>query len=384
MTDQPATIYLDNNATTAIEPRCLEPMLASLRDLYGNPSSKHAAGMRAKELVEDARRAVARLLNATSAEIVFAASGTEANHLAILAALAVRPGKFHVVTSAVEHPSTLKLLAHLESEGVLVTKLPVDREGRIDLLDLERSITPDTALVTMMWANNETGVLFPIEEITRIAKAKGALVHTDAVQAAGKLPIDLAKVPVDFLSLAGHKFHGPKGAAALFVRKGQRMQAMLHGHQERGRRGGTENVPAIVGLGIACESAMAGMNTTTATMAALRDQFEAGLLRRIPFASINGGLATRVCNTSSVCFHGLTAEAILDKLDKSYICASSGAACNAGGNTPSHVLIAMGLSETEAHATIRFSLSRFTTGMEIDHVLDVLGSIVKRMSAEAA
>ncbi|MBT9614469.1 MAG: aminotransferase class V-fold PLP-dependent enzyme [Burkholderiales bacterium] len=384
MTNQPATLYLDNNATTALAPECLEPMLACLRDVHGNPSSKHAEGARAKELVEQARGAVARLLNVTAPEIVFTASGTEANHLAITGALGVRTGKFHVVLSAVEHPANLRLIDHLESEGVRVTYAPVDSEGRIDLMQLERSITPDTALVSVMWANNETGVLFPVEEVARIAKARDALLHVDAVQAIGKLPVDLTRIPVDLLSLSGHKFHGPKGAGALFVRKKQRLQPMLFGHQERGRRGGTENVPAIVGLGVASEIAAKDLAAKSAAMAALRDRFEAGVLRRIPFASINGGMASRVCNTSSIRFGELEGEAILDKLDRAGICASSGAACTAGGSAPSHVLSAMGLSEAEARATIRFSLSRYTTEKEIDQVLNVLGSIIHPMTAVAA
>jgi cysteine desulfurase len=383
MTDHDS-IYLDNNATTALAPACVEPVMACLRDVYGNPSSKHAAGTRAKEQMDLARASVARLLNAAPAEIVFTASGTEANHLAIRGALAARPGKSHVVVSAVEHPSTLSLLAHLQAEGVRVTQLPVDREGALDLAALERAITPDTALVSLMWANNETGVLFPIADAARIAQSKGALFHTDAVQAAGKLPLNLAQVPVDLLSLSGHKFHGPKGVGALFVRKGLTLQPMLFGHQERRRRGGTENVPAIVGMGLACELAAGELEAKAAAMAALRDRLESGVLMRIPGASINGGTAPRVANTSSVRFGELAAEAILDKLDRAGICASSGAACTAGGSAPSHVLVAMGLSEAHALATIRFSLSRYTTEAEIDHVLDVLASIHKRMTAEAA
>jgi cysteine desulfurase len=384
MTDQDTIVYLDNNATTALAPECVEPVLSCMRDLYGNPSSKHAAGACAKERVEQARRSVARMLNASPAEIVFTASGTEANHLAILGALAARPGQSHVVVSAVEHPSTLELLSHLEADGVRVTRLSVDAEGRLDLMALERSITPDTALVSLMWANNETGVLLPIAEAARIAKSKGVLFHSDAVQAVGKVPIDLAQTTVDLLSLSGHKFHAPKGVGALFVRKGLKLQPMLFGHQERGRRGGTENVPAIVGMGMACELAARDMETKAAAMGALRDRLESGLLTRIPCASINGGMSPRVANTSSMRFGELEAEAILDKLDKAHICASSGAACTAGGSAPSHVLSAMGLSESEARATIRFSLSRDTTETEIDHVLDVLSSIVKRMTAEAA
>jgi len=383
MTEQD-TIYLDNNATTALAPECVEAVLACLRDSYGNPSSKHGVGERAKGLVEQARAAVARLLNAAAAEIVFTASGTEANHLAILGALAARPGKIHVVVSAVEHPSTLSLLAHLETSGVRVTRLLVNRGGMLDLAALEQAITPDTALVSLMWANNETGVLFPIVEAAQIAKSRGVLFHTDAVQVAGKIPLDLAQVPVDLLTLAGHKFHAPKGVGALFVRKGLKLQPMLFGHQERGRRGGTENVPAIVGMGVACELAAREMDAKAAAMAALRDRLETGVLMRIPCARINGGAALRVSNTSSVRFGELAAEAILDKLDKAGIYASSGAACTAGGNAPSHVLTAMGLSEAQALATIRFSLSRYTTETEIDRVLDGLVSILKRMTAEAA
>lgn len=383
MTDLHA-IYLDNNATTALAPECVEPVLACLRDSYGNPSSKHAAGERAKAQLTQARAAVARLLNAAPAEIVFTASGTEANHLAIMGALAARPGKQHVVVSAVEHPSTLSLLAHLETSGVCVTRLPVNQDGMLDLAALEQAITPDTALVSLMWANNETGVLFPIVEAAQIAGSRGVLFHTDAVQAAGKIPLDLAQVPVDLLSLAGHKFHAPKGMGALFVRKGLKLQPMLFGHQERGRRGGTENVPAIVGMGVACDLAARETAARAAAMAALRDRLESGILMRIPCACINGGAALRVGNTSSVRFGELAAEAILDKLDKSGIYASSGAACTAGGTEPSHVLSAMGLSEAQALATIRFSLSRYTTETEIDHVIDALAAILKRMTAEAA
>lgn len=383
MTEQD-TIYLDNNATTALAPECVEPVLACLRDCYGNPSSKHAVGERAKALLAQARAAVARLLNAAPAEIVFTASGTEANHLAIAGALAARPGKSHVVVSAVEHPSTLSLLAHLETTGVRVTLLPVNQDGMLDLVALEQAITPDTALVSLMWANNETGVLFPIMEAAQIAQSRGALFHTDAVQVAGKIPLDLAQVPVDLLTLAGHKFHAPKGVGALFVRKGLKLQPMLFGHQERGRRGGTENVPAIVGMGVACDLAATKLDAKAVAMASLRDRLESGILMRIPCARINGGAAARVGNTLSVYFGELAAEAILDKLDKSGIYASSGAACTAGGTEPSHVLSAMGLSEAQALATIRFSLSRYTTETEIDHVIDALAAILKRMTAEAA
>jgi cysteine desulfurase len=384
MTHQDGLVYLDSNATTALAPECVAPMLDCLREVYGNPSSKHAAGARARERVDQARAATARLLNAAPAEIVFTASGTESNHLAIRGALAANPGRTHVVVSAVEHPSTLRLLDHLQADGVRVTALPVDRAGRLDPLELERAITPDTALVSLMWANNETGVLFPIADAARVARARGVLFHTDAVQAAGKVSLDVARIPVDLLSLSGHKFHAPKGAGALFVRKGLKLPPMLFGHQERGRRGGTENVPAIVGMGLACELAANETEAKAAAMTALRDRFESAVLARIAIARINGGAAPRVANTSSVRFGELDAEAILDRLDRAGICAAAGAACTAGGSAPSHVLRAMGLSETEARATIRFSLSRYTTEAEIDHTVEVLASTLQRMTAEAA
>lgn len=384
MTAEGDTIYLDNNATTALAPECVAPVLACLRDDYANPSSKHAAGMRARERVEEARAAVAGLLNAAPVEIVFTSGGTESNHLAILGALAASPGRRHVVTSAVEHPSTLRLLSHLESEGVRVTRLPVGRAGELDLAELEQAIAPDTALVSLMWANNETGVLFPVAEAARITKAKGVLFHTDAVQAAGKLAIDLAQVPADLVSIAGHKFHAPKGAGALFVRKGLKLPPMLFGQQERARRGGTENVPGIVGMGVAAQLAARELAANAAHMAALRDRLESGVRARVPFALVNGGGSPRVANTSSIRFGTLEAEAIIDRLDRAGICVSSGAACTASGSAASHVLGAMGLSEAEARATIRFSLSRFTSEHEIDCTLDALGSIIKRMTAEAA
>jgi cysteine desulfurase len=382
MTEQ--AVYLDNNATTAVAPECVAPVLECLCDTWGNPSSKHAVGEAAKSRVIEARAAVAKLLNATPAEIVFTASGTESNHLAIHGALAARPGKTHIVTSAVEHPATLALLAQLETQGIRVTRLPVDADGCLDLAALDRAITPDTALVSLMWANNETGVLFPVAETARIAQSKGVLFHTDAVQAAGKLVIDLADLPADLLSVSGHKLHAPKGVGVLFVRKGLKLLPLLFGHQERNRRGGTENVPGIVGMGVACELAAQGLDAKTVAIARLRDQLEAGVLARFPFARINGGRAPRVANTSSVRFGELEAEVVLDKLDRAGICASSGAACTAGGSAPSHVLQAMGLTEAQARATIRFSLSRYTTAAEIDQLLDTLSAVIRRMTAEAA
>ena len=383
MMAQTESIYLDHNATTPVAPECAEPMLIAMREAYGNPASKHSAGERAKQVTEQARAQVARLLNAAASEIVFTSGGTEANHLALLGGLAAA-GKRHIVTSAVEHPSTLELLAHLETQGVRVTRLPVDSEGRLDLMTLERALTPDTALLSLMWANNETGVLFPIEEAARIAKSKGVLFHTDAVQAAGKQAIDLACVPADLLSLSGHKLHAPKGVGVLFVRKGLKFPPMLYGQQERGRRGGTQNVPGIVGLGIASHLACAELEAKSGAIGALRDRLERGILARLPCVNINGGMVPRVSNTSNVRFGELEGEAILARLDQAGICASSGAACTAGGSEPSHVLRAMGCSDAEAQASIRFSLSRYTTEVEIDQTINALCAIIKRMTAAAA
>lgn len=375
-------IYLDNNATTQVAPECIEVMLRCLREDFANPSSKHQAGERAKLHVLAARAQVAGLLGASSAEIIFTSGGTEANHLAILGALAIAPHRRHLVTSQVEHPATLALLHHLESRGVRVSRLGVDSEGRLDLDELERVLTPDTALVSLMWANNETGVLFPIEEASARVKARGILFHSDAVQAVGKIPIDLGKVPVDFLSFSGHKLHAPKGTGALFVRKGLKFPPLLFGHQERGRRGGTENVPGIAALGVAAElarDAWAG-----GRVAALRDRLERGLLARLPTATVIGAGARRVGNTTSLCLGKLAAEMVLSRLDRVGIRASAGAACTSTGSEPSHVLIAMGLDPMAALSTIRFSLSRYTTAEEVERVVAVLPEVVQNLEAQAA
>ncbi len=378
------SIYLDNNATTPVAPECLDAMLACLRENHGNPSSKHRAGERAKQSVNEARAQTAGLLGAVPAEIVFTSGGTESNHLAILGALALNPDKHHVVTSAVEHPSTLSLLRHLETMGVRVTVLPVDAQGQLDLAALSRALTSDTALVTLLWANNETGVLFPVEAAADIVKSGGALFHADAVQAVGKIGIDLKQLPVDFLSLSGHKLHAPKGVGALFVRKGVKLPPLLFGHQERARRGGTENVPGIVGLGVAAALALEDMDLDTARMRALRDRLERGVVERIPFARVNGAAAARVANTSNIRFGDMEAEIILDRLDRAGICAALGAACTAGDSEPSHVLTAMGFDRRAARASVRFSLNRYTTDAEIARVLEVLPGIVHEAATRAA
>lgn len=377
-------VYFDNNATTMVARECIDAMLECMLLGPTNPSSKHSLGEKARELVIEARKNVAKLLGATPAEIVFTSSGTEANHMAILGALALRPDKRHVISSEVEHPSTLMLLRHLETQGVRVTYLPVDREGRLSLDALVDTLTPDTALVSLMWANNETGVLFPIAEAVQITHAGGVLFHTDAVQAVGKELIDLAQVPVDLLSLSGHKLHAPTGTGALFVRKGIKLPPLLLGHQERGRRGGTENVPGIVALGVACAMLCEDLAAESEAVRNLRDRLEAGILARVPFARVNGGKAPRVANTTNICFGALDAELILGKLDRLGFCASPGAACASAGTRPSHVLTAMGLDASAALASIRFSLGRDNSEQEVDALLDVLPMVLEELTVQSA
>lgn len=372
-------IYLDNNASTAIAEECLDAMTRCLRQGPINPSSKHSQGERARQLVIEARNKVAALLGASVAEIVFTSSGTEANHLAILSALALQPERRHVITSEVEHPSTMMLWRHLETQGVRVSYLPVDAEGRLNLDALADTLSNQTALVSLMWANNETGVLFPIAEAAALARANGALFHTDAVQAAGKVPIDVKTTPVDLLSLSGHKLYAPAGIGALYVRKGIWLPPLLFGHQERGRRGGTENVAGIVALGVACDL-IRNNAAEPARQERLRDFLETGVRARVPWADINGGGAMRVANTSSIRFGDLEAESILGRLDRLSIYASAGAACSSAGTKPSHVLTAMGLSAGAALASIRFSLGRHTTEQHIERLLDVLPGILDELS----
>jgi cysteine desulfurase len=325
-----------------------------------------------------------KLLNCTPPEVVYTSCGTESNHLAIWGALAADPNKRHIVASSVEHPSCMELFKHLETQGVSVTYLPVDAKCQLDPATVEAAIRPDTALVSVMWVNNETGVIFPIEAIAAITKAKGVLFHTDAVQAVGKVPIDLKKVPIDFLSLTGHKIHAPTGIGALFVRKGVKLSPQLFGHQERARRGGTENVPGIVGLGKAAVLAQKELQSEQERLAALRDKLEAGVLSRVPLASIHSAGAVRVGNTTMIRFGDLEAELILERLDKKGICASAGAACTSAKTEPSHVLIAMGVDERGALSSVRFSLGRENTAADIDTLLDVLPGIVNEAAAIAA
>ncbi len=385
MTEEtPAYVHLDHNAAGVVARECLEAMRACLRPDIGNPSSKHTAGVRAHDLLREARAEVAALIGAAMREIVFTSSGTEANHMAILGVLGAPYGARHVVTSQVEHPSTLMLLRHLEGLGARVTYLPVDNEGRLAADAVRAAITTDTALVTLMWANNETGVLFPIPEIAAMTRAMGVVLHVDAVQAAGRIPIDLARLPVDMLSLSGHKLHAPPGAGALFARKGIEMTPLLWGHQERARRGGSENLPAIVGFGSACALAREDLEAQVPRMERLRDGLEQGIAARFPAAQIHGAAAPRLPNTSSVGFGALDGERLMQALDRRGIAVSLGAACAAGGTGPSHVLMAMGLDRRAALGTIRFSLGRYNTSACIERVLTVLPDVLRDMSARAA
>lgn len=374
--------YFDNNATTRVLPQVFEAMQPWFCEQFGNPSSSHPLGQYAKQALVTARTSVAALLNASPAEIVFTSGATESSHTAILGALALNPGRRRIVTSTVEHSSTMKLLDELEKDDVEVIRVPVNPGGGIDMVSLEEAVTPDTALVTLMHANNETGILFPIAIAASIAKAQGALFHTDAAQTAGKLRLDVKQLNCDLLSFSGHKLHAPKGTGVLFVRKGLALQPLLHGHQERNRRGGTENLPGIVGLDVACRLAqeylLLGKNITSA----LRDRLERGLHERLEGIRING-YGLRVPNTSSVCFPGLPGEELLHRLGQAGVMASLGSACSAGGTEPSHVLLAMGLSREDALSSVRFSLSRETTEAEVDVLIDTLTTIVSAMRGHA-
>ncbi|CAO3375841.1 cysteine desulfurase family protein [Azospirillum argentinense] len=382
-------IYLDNNATTPLAPEVREAMLPHLSGEFGNPSSPHAAGMAAKRAVGEARAQVAALVGAKAADILFTASATEANHTALLGTLravaAERPERRHLVTTAIEHPSTLMLAKDLERQGWRVTVLPVDGTGTIALSDLRDAVTPDTALVSVLWANNETGAIQPVAAAADIAQARGALFHTDAVQAAGRLPIKVDAVNADLLTLSAHKMHGPKGIGALFIRKGVPFAPLIHGHQERHRRGGTENVPAIVGFGAAADRAAATV-AEAGGLAILRDRLERGVLAGWPGSRVNGEGAARLSNTSNIRFadpqgRPLDAEELLMRLDRAGIAVSMGAACASGGNAPSHVLTAMGLSPAEAAASLRFSLSRYSTAEEVESVLNEFPALYARMAA---
>ncbi len=373
-------VYLDNNATTQVAPEVLDAMMPFLRDMWGNPSSIHTFGGQVARYIDKARAEVASLFGADASEIVFTSCGSESDNAAIRGAVEAFGTRPRIVTTRVEHPAVLSTCRHLRDAGYDVVELGVDSAGELDLDDLRKAIEGVPVLVSIMWANNETGVIFPIEEIADIVKSVGGVLHVDAVQAVGKLPIDLRAVPVDLLSLSGHKLHAPKGIGALYIRKGTKVRPfLLGGHQEGGRRAGTENVPYIVGLGRACTLAAEWMPHETSKLAALRDKLEAGILATCEDATVNGSTANRLPNTSNVSLEFVEGEAILLHLNDLGIAASSGSACTSGSLEPSHVIRAMGVPFTAAHGSTRFSLSRYSTEQEIDYVLEHMPRIVKKL-----
>jgi cysteine desulfurase len=374
------TIYLDNNATTQVAPEVLAAMLPYLHEFYGNPSSMHSFGGQVARNIREARAQVAALIGADAEEVIFTSCGTESDNAAIRSALAVAPDKRHIVTSRVEHPAVKALCANLARHGYRVTELPVDSEGRLDMDLYTSSLSPDTAVVSLMWANNETGVIFPVEQAAELARVRGIPFHTDAVQAVGKIPINLKAAAIDMLSISGHKLHAPKGIGVLYVRKGTKFSPFLiGGHQEKERRGGTENTPSIIAMGKAAELAARNMDIENTRVKQMRDRLEREILTRVPSSRVNGERIHRLPNTTNISFEFVEGEGILLLMDEHGICASSGSACTSGSLQPSHVLRAMGVPFTMAHGSIRFSLSIYNTEAEIDVVIDKLPPIIERL-----
>ena len=374
-------IYTDNNATTKVADEVIKEMLPYFGELYGNPSSMHTFGDKVDRKLKQARQRVADLINAEPEEIIFTSCGTESDSSAINAALNAFPEKKHIITSNVEHPAIRSLFQYLEkTKGYKVTFVPVDEKGLLDLELLYNSMSDNTAVVSLMWANNETGVLFPIEEIAKKVNEKGIIFHTDAVQAAGKIPIDVKKTGVDMLSLSGHKIHAPKGVGVLYVKKGLKFSSFLMGgHQENGRRGGTENTASIIGLGKACELARENLSNINTDVRELRDYLQTQLLEKIPSSSVNGDLNQRLPNTLFIGFDAVEGESILLMLDREGICASSGSACTSGSLEPSHVLMAMKVPFKSAHGSIRFSLSHYNTKEEMDVIITALVPVIQQL-----
>ena len=373
-------IYLDNNATTRLDPMVLEAMMPFMTEHYGNPSSIHGFGEPVRKGIERAREQVAALLGAAhDSEIIFTSCATEANSTAILSAVEALPERKGIITTVVEHPAILEVCEHLERRGYTIHRLPVDNQGRLDLDHYQSLLSENVALVSVMWANNETGTVFPVQTMATMAKEKGVLFHTDGVQAVGKFPIHLASSDIDMLSFSGHKIHAPKGVGALYVKRGSRFRPLLRGgHQERGRRAGTENAAGIVGLGMACELAEVHMPIMS-HLAELRDELQAGLLEKVPCSIITGDIANRTPNTLNIAFEYIEGEAILLMLNQLGIAASSGSACTSGSLEPSHVMRAMSIPYTAAHGSVRFSLSRYTRQKEIDYVLEKLPPVIERL-----
>lgn len=378
----PPIVYLDNNASTRLDPRVLEAMRPYLEERYGNPSSLHDFGARVAADIEQARTQVARLIGAREREIVFTSGGTESNNAALRGVLAARPNRRHIIISQVEHHAILEPAEALEREGVEVTRLPVDGDGVPDLDALRAALRPDTALISIMLANNETGVVMPLREVCQIAAAAGVPVHTDAVNALGKIEVDVEALGVSLMSLSAHKVHGPKGVGALYIRRGTAWRPwMLGGPQEQQRRGGTLNAPGIIGFGAACELLAGPERDAMQRVRVLRDRLEREVLARFETARVMGAGAPRTPNTSCVCFSGISAEPIVLLLGEAGVCVSSGAACSSGSLEPSHVLAAMGVEPQLAQGQIRFSLSRFTSDVEIDRALEVLPGVIEKIAA---
>lgn len=378
----PEPVYLDNNATTRCDPAVVEAMLPYFSEQFGNASSMHAFGAQVGDALSKARKQLQALLGAEfDHEIIYTSGGTEADNMAILSALETQRDRDEIVTSAVEHPAVLSLVAHLEKTGrAKVHIIGVDAKGRLDMEAYRKALGPKTAIVSIMWANNETGTIFPVEQLAHMAHQAGALFHTDAVQAVGKIPINMAESEIDMLSLSGHKLHGPKGVGALYARKGTRLRPLIRGgHQERGRRAGTENAPAIIGLGKASELALEHMNDEQTRVAGLRDRLEKGLLQRIGNSFVTGDTENRLPNTANVAFEYIEGEAILLFMNREGIAASSGSACTSGSLEPSHVLRAMNVPYTAAHGAIRFSFSRENDETDVDRVLEAMPQIIERL-----
>lgn len=374
-------IYLDNNATTRVDPEVVEAMLPYFSEQFGNPSSMHSFGDKVGRAVKHARKQVQRLLGAEfDSEIIFTSCGTESDSTAILSALKTQPDRKEIITTVVEHPAILTLCEHLEKEGYKVHYLEVDSKGRLDLEVYQELLSERVAIVSVMWANNETGTLFPVEQMAELAHAAGVVFHTDAVQAVGKLPINLKDSKIDMLSVSGHKLHAPKGIGVLYLRRGVRYRPLLRGgHQERGRRAGTESSASIIALGKAAELAMDHMDYENTFVAAMRDRLEEGILQAVPHCFVTGDPENRLPNTCNIAFEYIEGEAILLLLNKMGIAASSGSACTSGSLEPSHVMRAMNLPYTAAHGSTRFSLSRYNTMEEIERVIAAVPPIVEQL-----
>jgi cysteine desulfurase len=375
-------IYLDNNATTQLDPAVIEEMLPFLTDYYGNPSSGYTFGRQVRRAIDQARERVATLLGCEPMEVVFTSCGTESNNAAVNSALQLDPNRRHVVTTAVEHSATRRHCETVAKCGCSVTVVGVNAEGNLDLDELERAITSQTAIVTVMWANNETGVLFPVDKIAEMARRKRVLFHTDAIQTVGKIPIQLAGTTINSLALSAHKLHGPKGVGALYVSKRSAFKPLLiGGSQENNRRAGTENVASIVALGKAAECAGAALAEENSRVRAMRDRFEAGILERVPNAFINGDRVARLPNTSNLSFAGIESDAALMMFDRHQLCCSAGSACRTGSVETSHVLRAMNIPAERARASMRFSFGRFNTEADVDKALEIVPTVISRLRA---